>query len=229
MKRKMLALVIGGIAAIGFSAPGALAQGSKPGAIGGAAGQPEHKEKQEGKKATKAKLGEAAPDFTLTDTDGKTVKLSDFKGKIVVLDWFNPECPVCRGHYQAGTLQKTYDKYHDQGVVFLAINSGGKGQQGAGAEKNSKARKDWKIEFPVLLDESGKVGHAYGAQTTPHCYVINKEGVLVYNGAIDDGREHGGRIGKVNFVEKALDQVIRGETVTNAENRPYGCNVKYGK
>src|SRR5262249_18575230 len=109
---------------------------------------------------------------------------------------------------------------------FLAINSGGAGQQGNGKAKNAAAKKNWNIEFPILLDESGKVGHTYGAKTTPHCFVINAKGVLVYAGAIDDG-EHGNPT--VNYIEKAVEQTLKGETVSTPETKSYGCGVKYGK
>jgi peroxiredoxin len=231
-KRNILSVVVGA-AILGLAAPSTLAQDS---ATPGKRGQEhkekdknEHKDKGEHKDAKAAKVGEPAPAFELKDTDGKTVKLSDYKGKVVVLDWFNPECPVCAGHYDAGTVQNLVKKYSDKGVVFLAINSGGKGKQGNGVERNAEAKKNWKITFPVLMDESGTVGHTYGAKTTPHCYVIDKAGTLVYAGAIDDGAEkHGGKIGKVNYVAKALDAVLAGETVSPAETKPYGCGVKYG-
>jgi peroxiredoxin len=229
MNRKVLGMVVGGIALIGVAAPSALAQETgKPGKTPDAK-QPEHKDKDGGKHAA-AKVGEQAPAFTLTDTDGKTVKLEDYKGKIVVIDWFNPDCPVCAAHYKANTVQNLVTKFKDKSVVFLAINSGGAGMQGAGVERNAEAKKGWNLTFPVLLDESGKVGKLYGAKTTPHCYVIDAKGTLVYAGAIDDGAEnHGGKIGKVNYVEKAVEQTLKGETVTTSTTKPYGCGVKYSK
>ena len=181
---------------------------------------------------TMAKVGKPAPDFNLPstkniDTLAETVKLSDYKGKIVVLDWFNPTCPVCAMHYKAGTLQNTASKFKGKDVVFLAINSGGKGSDGSGKEENAAAKKNWKVEFPVLLDESGKVGHTYGAKTTPHCFVIDAKGTLVYAGAIDNGSP--GKVGSENYVQKAVEQTLRGETVTTSTSKPYGCGVKYGK
>ena len=231
LKRNVLGLVVGG-ALLGLAVPSALAQ--KGGAAGGGAGQPEHKEKHDDKgkheekgKAGGAKIGEEAPGFELKDTDGKTVKLSDYKGKIVVLDWFNPECPVCAMHYRGETIQKSAAKFKDKNVVFLAINSTGKETPGSGAERNSGAKKEWKVAFPILLDESGKVGHSYGAKTTPHCFVIDSKGTLVYAGAIDNGSP--GKVGTVNYVEKAVEQVIKGETVTTSETKSYGCAVHYTK
>lgn len=176
--------------------------------------------------ADKAKVGHPAPNFELKDTDGKIVKLADYKGKIVVIDWFNPECPVCAMHYKANTVQNLVSKFKDKNVVFLAINSGAPGKQGHGVELNAGYKKDWKIEFPVLLDETGVVGRQYGAKTTPHCYVIDAKGVLVYAGAIDDGKP--GTIGKTNYVEQAVNQTLKGETVSTPETKPYGCSVKYG-
>ena len=216
VKRSVLGLVIGGLTLV--AVPGAWAQ---------KAAQPEHKEKSDKQASTTtAKIGEQAPGFTLTDTAGKTVKLEDYKGKIVVLDWFNPECPVCKGHYEKKTIQNLASKFESKNVVFLAINSGGAGQQGHGKDKNATAKKDWGINFPILLDESGKVGRTYGAKTTPHCFVIDTKGTLVYAGAIDDGAK-----GKatVNYVEKAVNEVLKGESVSTPKTDSFGCNVKYGK
>ncbi|MFN0132914.1 MAG: thioredoxin family protein [Phycisphaerales bacterium] len=207
--------LIAGAALMGFAVPTAMAQDHAA-----------PSKKEQPAETTKAKVGQPAPAFELKDTDGKTVKLSDYKGKVVVIDWFNPECPVCVMHYKANSVQDLAAKFKDKNVVFLAINSGAPGKQGHGVELNATAKKDWKVEFPVLLDESGTVGRAYGAKTTPHCYVIDAKGVLVYAGAIDDGKP--GKIGKVNYVEQAVKQTLAGETVSTPETKPYGCSVKYG-
>lgn len=173
--------------------------------------------------AAKAKIGEAAPDFTLTDTDGKTVSLSDHAGKIVVLEWFNPDCPYVQRWYNEGGMNKVYDKYKDKDVVWLAINT----TAGHSVDADKKAMERWKISRAVLNDSDGKVGRAYGAQTTPHMYIIDKEGRLVYRGAIDDD-ERGSKGDKaVNYVGKALDELLAGESVSTPESRPYGCSVKY--
>jgi peroxiredoxin len=176
-------------------------------------------------KAAAAKIGDQAPAFQLTDTDGKTVKLADYKGKVVVLEWFNPGCPVVVGHYEADTMNKTIAKFKENQVVWLRINSGGPGKQGHGLEVNKNAKTEWNIKTPILLDEEGTVGKAYGAKTTPHCFVINADGVLVYAGAIDNGKPD--KIGDINYVEKAVQQTLAGETVTTAETKAYGCGVKY--
>ena len=233
-QRTVLAL-LGGIALLG-AAPAAFAQAGnekpkqehkekQPGK------QDEHKDhKQEGKKDAKAaaKVGQPAPSFQLTDTDGKTHKLADYKGKIVVLEWFNPGCPVVKMHHEKNTTMKdTQAKFKDKNVVWLAINSGAEGQQGYGQEANAEAKKDWSLAYPILLDETGTTGRAYGAKTTPHMFIINEQGTLVYAGAIDNGS--GGKVGDVNYVEDALTQVLAKETVSPAETKSYGCPVKYGK
>ncbi|MBX3389032.1 MAG: thioredoxin family protein [Phycisphaeraceae bacterium] len=184
--------------------------------------------KKDSNKAEVAKVGSMAPAFTLIDTDGKTVNLSDFSGKIVVLQWFNPGCPYVKKHYESGanTFNDLNKKYSEQGVVFLAINSGAAGKEGAGKDTNASAKKDWKIEYPILLDETGSVGKMYGAKRTPEMYIINKDGTLAYHGAIDD--EPGKGVGKTNYVAKALDEILAGSKVTTTETKPYGCTVKYG-
>lgn len=179
--------------------------------------------------AAPAKLGETAPDFALKDLDGKDVKLADFKGKVVVLEWFNPGCPfVVKHHSTFDTMRKTAKDFKDKGVVWLAINSGAEGKQGASKEENTKARTDWKIEYPIVLDPTGVTGKAYGAKTTPHMFIIDKEGKLVYAGAIDNDSSPK-KQGSKNYVKNALDEVLAGKKVTDASNDSYGCGVKYGK
>jgi peroxiredoxin len=174
------------------------------------------------------KIGEKAPTFKLMDLNGKEHDLKAYldDGKTVVLEWFNPGCPIVQKHHKLNkTMKETYDQFKDDDVVWLAINSGAKGKQGYGKEVNAKAAKDWKIEYPILLDESGKVGRAYGAKTTPHMYIISSDGLLVYKGAIDNKRKDAG---EENYVELALKQHLSGETVETASTRSYGCAVKYG-
>jgi len=173
--------------------------------------------------------GDRAPDFTLTDTDGREHTLADYlaAGHVVVLEWFNPDCPyIVKHHQNARTMNETYARFVDQGVVWLAINSGAPGKQGAGLDRNRKARAQFEMPMPVLLDESGKVGKAYGAKTTPHMYVIKADGTVVYNGAIDDDRSPH-ELGKTNHVAEALAAVFAGEAVPTAMSQPYGCSVKY--
>lgn len=176
-----------------------------------------------------AKLGEPAPDFTLTDLDGKKVQLSQLKGKTVVLEWFNPDCPFVKANHTQGSLKGMAKRYTEKGIVWLAINSGAPGKQGHGAEVNKAGREKYGIDYPILLDESGDVGRAYGAKTTPHMYVINPEGVLVYNGAIDNtpGSEAEKGDNVVNYVDAALADLAAGKAVSTKETSPYGCSVKY--
>jgi len=176
-----------------------------------------------------AEVGRPAPDFTLKDTDGQSVTLSQVLagGKTVVLEWFNPDCPfIKRHHLQDKDMNTLYDQYKDQGVVWFAINSGAAGAEGAGLERNQKAKADYKIEYPILLDENGSVGRMYGAKTTPHMFVIRKDGVLIYSGAIDDD-PRGNKKDRVNYVQAALVSCANGATLETAQTKSYGCSVKY--
>lgn len=176
-----------------------------------------------------AALGQPAPAFTLTDVKGNAVSLTSFKGKTVVLEWFNPECPFVVFAHGKGPLRDMPAKYTKQGVVWLAINSGAPGKQGTGKDKNLQKANEWGMSYPVLLDEEGKVGRAYGARTTPHMYIIDPRGVLVYRGALDNaplGEPEGGKT--VSYAEQALMDVLAGRTPTNPDTKPYGCSVKYG-
>lgn len=179
-----------------------------------------------------AKVGDMAPAFTLKDTDGKEHTLADFKGKTVVIEWYNPGCPFIVKHHSESknnmTFNKLYEEYNSKGVVFLAINSSAPGKEGHGLEMNKKKKEEYKLPFPVLLDESGDTGRAYGAKTTPHCYVINAEGKIVYAGAIDNNKNID-KAGDKNYVKAALDETLAGKAVTEATTAPYGCSVKYAK
>lgn len=177
------------------------------------------------------KIGAKAPDFKLLDIEGKEHRLADYtaEGKIVVLEWFNPECPFVRKHHVLHrTMAETSKAFEDKDVVWLAINSGAPGKQGSGVEANAKAVEDYEIEYPLLLDESGEVGHAYGAKTTPHMFVIAKDGTLAYMGAIDDNPSPQ-TVGETNYVMAALTALTTGESVETTQSKPYGCGVKYGK
>ena len=182
--------------------------------------------------AAGAAVGSPAPDFKLKDTAGKSVSLADLKGKVVVLEWFNPECPYVRAAHTKGSLVGLAKKHTEKGVVWLAVNSGAPGKQGAGAEKSIAGAKTFGLDHPILLDETGTVGHAYGATNTPHLFVISKEGKLVYAGGIDNspdgekGSPEGGTL--VNYVDAALDDLAQGKPVQRPTSKPYGCSVKYG-
>jgi peroxiredoxin len=178
-----------------------------------------------------ARVGAPAPDFELPDLDGKQVKLSSFLGKTVVLEWFNPGCPFVNASHTKGGLVDTAARHVKEGVVWLAINSGAPGKQGNGVDANRAGKQKFKLEHPILLDESGTVGRAYGAAHTPHMFVIDSKGVLVYRGAIDNSPDAegesptGGKL--VNFVDAALADLKAGQPVTTAETEAYGCSVKY--
>jgi peroxiredoxin len=171
-----------------------------------------------------------APDFTLKDTEGKTHTLSEYTkaGKTVVLEWFNPDCPFVKKHHVNNKdMVATYEAAAKQGVVWLAINSGAAGKQGAGLERNVKAKTDYGMAYPVLLDEAGTVGRAYGAKTTPHMFVIAKDGSVAYAGAIDNDSSPG-KLGDVNYVTAALTAMAAGAPIENPRTKSYGCSVKYG-
>ena len=178
-------------------------------------------------------VGKEAPDFTLTDTNGKTHHLSDYKGKYVVLEWYQPDCPFVRKHYNSGNMQALQKEYASRGVVWLSIDSSAAGQEGnyPPAELNQIAAKSGAIRTALLLDADGKVGHLYGAKTTPDMYIINPQGVLVYQGAIDDkpSTDLGDVKSAKNYVKAALNAVMGGQTVATASTRPYGCSVKYAR
>jgi len=170
--------------------------------------------------------GKRAPDFTLKTFDGKTVSLSDYRGKIVVLEWFNFECPYLMYHYgQPSTMIKLANKYKDKNVVWLAMNS----TSHTTPEANIDFAKKYKPPYPILDDRPGKVGDAYGAKTTPHMFIISPRGNIVYEGAIDNspnGRTPAGQE-PVNYVDKALAELTSGRPVSIKETKPYGCTVKY--
>ncbi len=179
--------------------------------------------------AMTAVVGQPAPDFTLTDTDGNVVKLSSFAGKTVVLEWFNPGCPFVKYTHGEGPLKTLPGKITEGGVVWLAINSGAPGKQGHGLDTNKAARTEWGMNYPVLIDEEGKVGRMYGAKSTPHMFVIDDKGTLAYAGALDNapmGKAEGGAV--VNHVEQALTDLKAGTAVKTPTTQAYGCSVKYG-
>ncbi len=178
-----------------------------------------------------ATVGQPAPTFALSDTNGKAVNLADYKGKTVVLEWHNPECPFVKKHYDSANMQGLQSKYTKDGVVWLAVSSTEPGHQDYrkpevlnGILKTSKAS-----PTAYLMDESGKTGQSYGAKTTPHMYIINPQGTLVYAGGIDDKRS--ANIADIktakNYVAAALDEMKAGKPVSVSTSAPYGCSVKY--
>jgi peroxiredoxin len=178
------------------------------------------------------KVGAAAPNFTLTDAQGKKHSLADYKGKTVVLEWVNFDCPYVKKHYGAGNMQALQKQYTGKGVVWLGINSSNKDKQGnfKGKELADRLKKEKFVATAYLIDEDGKVGKEYGAKTTPHMFVINDKGTLLYDGAIDDKptTEASDIKGAKNFVALGLDEIAAGKaSLTVSSSKPYGCSVKY--
>jgi hypothetical protein len=169
----------------------------------------------------------------LKDLDGKEVRLSSFKGKTVVLEWFNPGCPFVKAAHSKGSLKEAARKHTKSGIVWLAVNSAAAGKQGAGADVNRSAAKTWSLEHPILLDEAGTVGKTYGATNTPHIMIVDANGTLVYRGAIDnspDGEGESAPDGKlVSYADSALADLAAGKPVATPETKAYGCSVKYAR
>jgi len=163
-----------------------------------------------------------APAFTLEDVNGEKVSMSDFADKIIVLEWANPGCPIWRRVHKAGTFKALAEKYKDKGVVWLAINS----THTSDREKNRKFAEAEKLPYPYLDDHAGTVGKAYGAKTTPHMFVLDKNGRLAYQGAIDDDPS-GKKEKTLNYVDQALTELLAGKAVSVPKTAPYGCSVKY--
>ncbi|HMJ04653.1 MAG TPA: thioredoxin family protein [Chthoniobacterales bacterium] len=180
--------------------------------------------------AESPKVGSAAPNFSLPDAKGKTHALADYKGKYVVLEWFNPECPFVKKHYGSGNMQKLQQEYTGKGVVWMSIDSSAVGKQGSlTPEEANKQMAEWKMNSALLLDPEGKVGQAYGAKNTPHMFVINPAGNLIYEGAIDSKATANVAdiASATNYVKAALDESMAGKAVSNTTTKPYGCSVKY--
>jgi peroxiredoxin len=176
-------------------------------------------------------VGTTAPDFSLTDSKGKTQTVSQYKGKYVVLEWFNPDCPFVKKHYGSGNMQKLQEEFTAKGVVWLSIDSSAPGLEGnLTAEQAEKKIAEWKTKQTALvLDPDGKAGRSYGAKNTPHMFVINPEGKIIYEGAIDSKATPNPSdiAGSTNYVKVALDESLAGKAVSNANTKPYGCSVKY--
>jgi peroxiredoxin len=183
--------------------------------------------------ARAVEIGAPAPDFTLTAIDGKAHKLSDYKGKIVVLEWHNPDCPFVKKQYEAsGNMPNLQKAAVADGVIWLSINSGAAGKQGgdySSVQFKAYLEKNHAVPTAYLPDHDGKVGHLYGAKTSPHLFVITAAGVLAYNGAIDSIRSaDAADIAKAtNYLTAALASVKAGKPVEKATTEPYGCSVKY--
>ncbi len=176
-------------------------------------------------------VGQPAPAFTLTDSNGQSHSLADFKGKFVVLEWLNHGCPFVKKHYDSNSMQKLQKEYTSKDVVWLSIVSSAPGKQGhmSPAETNQAKEEKGSAATAVLLDEDGTVGQLYGARVTPELYVINPEGDLLYSGAIDDKKsvDPADVEGATNYVKQALDEALAGQPVSTPKTEPYGCSVKY--
>ena len=178
-------------------------------------------------------VGSAAPDFSAPDTHGKAQSLSQYKGKYVVLEWFNPECPFVKKHYGSDNMQKLQAEYTGKGVVWLTIDSNAPGTEGnLSPDQAQKVMSSWKTkQTALLLDPDSKVAKLYGAKNTPNMVVINPEGKIVYEGAIDSkASPNPADIPEsTNYVKVALEESLSGKPVSNPNTKPYGCSVKYAK
>jgi peroxiredoxin len=177
-----------------------------------------------------AEVGKPAPDFTARDINGKTIKLSDYKGKMVVLESYNQDCPYCHNHFKTGAMQELQKDMTGKGIVWLMVNS--VNPNNSSHRTPEKARAEWsqyKMNATTWLDDgSGDIGRLYGMQTTPQMFLIDKSGTLVYDGAIDNQADPSHDPRKAdNYLRDAVDKTIAGDKVTTAKTKPYGCAVKY--
>jgi peroxiredoxin len=177
------------------------------------------------------RVGDQAPEFTGADSHGQTHKLSDYRGKFVVLEWHNNGCPYTKKHYESGNMQRLQKEWTAKGVVWFTIISSAPGTQGyvTADQENDYMQKMHAVPTAAILDPSGQIGHLYGAKTTPHMFVINPQGQVIYNGAIDDKAttDVSDINGANNYVSDALQQAMSGQAVAVTSTRPYGCSVKY--
>ena len=181
--------------------------------------------------ADEAIVGQPAPGFSVTDTDGHTQTLSALRGKFVVLEWFNPECPFVRKHYGSGNMQATQKDATAKGAVWLSVDSAAPGKQGHVTPEQANAFMQAQGGSPtaIVLDPDGTLGHRYGARTTPHLFIIDPTGTVVYTGAIDDtpSTDPADVVHATNYVRQALSEAMAGTPVSVPASQPYGCSVKY--
>jgi peroxiredoxin len=189
---------------------------------------------------TTAELGKPAPDFALEGVDGQRYKLGELKGKTVVLEWFNPDCPFVKFSHTKGPLSDLAKKTAGDQLVWLSINSGGEGKQGHGLDRNKEALATYAMQNPILLDPTGAVGRAYGAEKTPHLFIVDKQGVLVYRGGLDNAPmgavdaerpryEDSAEGALVNYITGALQDIERTQALRLSDTPAYGCSVKYNQ
>ena len=176
-------------------------------------------------------VGAPAPSFSLPAADGKTHSLGDFKGKYVVLEWFNPGCPFVQKHYRSDNMQALQKEFTGKGVTWLTIDSSAPGAEGyLTPAEATKQMADWKIKSTaLLLDPDGKVGHEYHATNTPHMFIVDPEGKLIYEGAIDSKASYDDTDIKssTNYVRAALEEAMAGKPISNSQTKAYGCSIKY--
>ncbi len=179
----------------------------------------------------KAQVHESAPEFALPGHDGNTYKLSDFRGKYVVLEWFNNDCPFVKKHYNSGNMQEIQKKITSQDILWFSIVSSAPGKQGHISAEEAMAIKNQRqsAQTAILLDPTGKVGKMYGAKATPHMFVITPKGTILYNGAIDDNSSSNPKTiqGSRNYVTEVLNATLSGAPVNVHHTKPYGCSIKY--
>ena len=178
-----------------------------------------------------AVVGQPAPDFSVTDTNGHTQALSALRGKFVVLEWFNPECPFVKKHYGSDNMQALQKDATGQGVIWLSVDSAAPGKQGHVTPEQANAFMQAQGGSPtaIVLDPGGTLGHRYGARTTPHLFLVDPKGLLIYNGAIDDtpSTDPADVATATNYVRQALSEAMSGKPVSVPASQPYGCSVKY--
>jgi hypothetical protein len=181
--------------------------------------------------ALAVKLGEPAPNFTATDSNGEAHTLAAYRGKFVVLEWHNQGCPYTQKHYNSGYMERLQKEWTQKGVIWLTVISSAPGTQGyvTAEEENDYLRRMKAAPTAALLDPSGALGHLYSAKTTPHMFIINPDGVLIYDGAIDDKPTSDPEdiASAHNYVSQALTEAMAGKPVSTPTSRPYGCSVKY--
>jgi len=181
--------------------------------------------------ALAARVGEPAPNFTATDSNGKAHSLSSYRGKFVVLEWHNQGCPYTKKHYDSGNMERLQKEWTQKGVVWFTVISSAPGTQGyvTAEQENDYMRRMNAAPTAALLDPTGDLGHLYGAKTTPHMFIINPDGVLIYDGAIDDKStpDQADIPSSTNYVSLALSEAMSGRPVSTPTSRPYGCSVKY--
>lgn len=178
--------------------------------------------------ADEAEIGKPAPAFTATDVNGQTQSISQYKGKVIVLEWINHGCPYVIRHYDSQNMPNLQKEAAEKGVIWLSICSSAEGKQGYETAEDAKATAKAKgsAAASIILDPEGTIGRKYGAKTTPHMYIINAEGILAYNGAIDDSPRGDAETAK-NYVKQALSELLSGKDVSEKTSVPYGCSVKY--